>query len=61
MICQTIPISKEAVLETYIQDPLISFQTYTERPALIVCPGGAYLIHATKESEPIRTRCGRTL
>lgn len=53
MICQTIPISKEAVLETYIQDPLISFQTYTERPALIVCPGGAYLIHATKESEPI--------
>lgn len=53
MITKTIPISKEAVLDLYIQDPAVSFQTYTKRPALIICPGGAYLIHATKEGEPV--------
>lgn len=53
MITKTIPISKEAVLETYIQDPEVSFHTYVDRPALVICPGGAYLIHATKEGEPI--------
>ena len=53
MIFKTIPLSETARLDAYIQDPAITFQTYIDRPALIICPGGAYLIHATKEAEPV--------
>lgn len=41
------------ILETYLQDSQITYKKYRKRPAMIICPGGAYLIHATKEGEPV--------
>ncbi len=53
MICEKIILHTGAVLETYLMDPQVSWQVYKTRPALIICPGGAYLIHAVKEGEPV--------
>lgn len=53
MLCKEIPLQQGCVLQTYIMDPQTSFHVYKKRPAMIICPGGAYLIHATKEGEPI--------
>lgn len=48
-----IDLPSEAYFETYIMDSEINFKEYRKRPAIIIAPGGAYAIHATKESEPI--------
>ena len=53
MFCEEIPLRQGGALCAYVMDPQTSFHVYKERPALIICPGGAYLIHAVKEGEPI--------
>jgi endo-1,4-beta-xylanase len=48
-----ISLGASARLECYVPDPSIGFHVSRPRPAVIICPGGAYLIHATKEAEPV--------
>ena len=43
-----IDLPSEAYFETYIMDSEINFKEYRKRPAIIIAPGGAYAIHATK-------------
>lgn len=51
MKTEVVKINEDAELLCYLPDPEISFRTYRKRPALIICPGGAYMILATKEGE----------
>ncbi|WP_173429981.1 alpha/beta hydrolase [Sharpea azabuensis] len=53
MLHEIVKIDEDAFVETYIQDRFIAHGVVKKRPALIVCPGGAYMIHAHKEAEPI--------
>lgn len=48
-----IKLNFNGILETFIMDSKISYHVHKKRPAIIICPGGGYMIHATKESEPI--------
>lgn len=52
MICKEFEISGGGKLTAYVQDSQIYYQVYKKKPAMIICPGGAYMIHATRESEP---------
>jgi len=45
-----------ANLYTYILDPDITHNVFKKRPAIIVCPGGGYMLSATKEGEAVATR-----
>lgn len=45
-----------ATLCAYVLDPAIRFDKWKTRPAMLVCPGGAYLTLATKEAEPVAAR-----
>lgn len=45
-----------AKLCAYLLDPAISFRKYKTRPAIVLCPGGAYLTLATKEGEAVAAR-----
>lgn len=45
-----------ATLCAYVLDPAIRLQRKKKRPAMLVCPGGAYLTLATKEGEPVAAR-----
>lgn len=58
MYYQEIPLRPDgsAQLDCYVQDPQISTGICKTRPALIVCPGGAYLKLARKEGEPVAMR-----
>lgn len=51
MICEMIKISKRAALYAYIPDSEIGYRVYRKWPAMIILPGGGYLITATKEGE----------
>lgn len=42
-----------ATLTAYIQDSFQEYQSITERPAVILCPGGAFLGITEKEAEPV--------
>lgn len=53
MLNKRIDLPSGAYFDTYIMDSEINYREYRKRPAIIVAPGGAYTIHATKESEPI--------
>ena len=44
---------KTGYVEVYALDPQISYKVYRKRPAMIICPGGAYLISAVKEGEAV--------
>jgi acetyl esterase/lipase len=59
MITQTIPLredSQTVYLETYALQSSPQFQTGTRRPAVIVCPGGAYVFISDREGEPVALR-----
>lgn len=45
-----------ACLDCFVQDPEISVGHRKTRPALIVCPGGAYLTLSRREGEPVALR-----
>lgn len=45
--------AKSATLTAYIHDKEISYGVNRKRPAILICPGGGYLMHATKEGEAV--------
>lgn len=53
MINLSIPGYEDATLEGYILDCEISLGQQTERPAILICPGGGYLYCSPREAEPI--------
>lgn len=55
MICERIPLNDEgtAYLATYLLDPEYSYKTYRSWPAMVIVPGGGYIIKGTKEGEAV--------
>ena len=53
MINITIPGHEDATLEGYILDCELTLGQESERPAVVVCPGGGYLYCSPREGEPI--------
>ena len=53
MINTRLTLPSGAYADTYIMDSEINYREYRKRPAILVAPGGAYAVHATKESEPV--------
>lgn len=53
MIHMEVPNHPEATLEGYILDCEITLGLESERPAIIVCPGGGYVYCSPREGEPI--------
>ncbi len=53
MININIPGHEDATLEGYILDCELSLGQETERPAIIICPGGGYLYCSPREGEPV--------
>lgn len=51
MVIKNIQISESARLTAYIPDSEVGYHLYRKRPAIILAPGGAYLMHATREKE----------
>ena len=56
MIHMPIPGHPEATLEGYILDCELSLGTDTNRPAIVICPGGGYLYCSPREAEPVALR-----
>jgi acetyl esterase/lipase len=59
VIVKTIELQEgvsNATLTTYIQDLHDHHEAMTEKPAMIICPGGAYLGYTEKEAEPVALR-----
>ena len=56
MIHMNIPGHPEATLEGYILDCELSLGMETNRPAIVVCPGGGYLYCSPREAEPVALR-----
>ena len=48
-----VPGSMKATLDAYIIDCDLSLGQYTERPAIVVCPGGGYVYCCAREGEPV--------
>lgn len=42
-----------AWLDVYLQEPELSHGRTVDRPLMVLCPGGGYVHHATKEREPV--------
>lgn len=58
MKCERIPLpyGGTGYVDTYILDEEISYKTNRKWPAMIICPGGGYLLTATKEGEAVATQ-----
>ena len=56
MIHMSVPGHPEATLEGYILDCEIALGQETNRPAIVVCPGGGYLYCSPREAEPVALR-----
>lgn len=59
MITRTIPIRDDVAtvyLEAYILKDSPEFQTGARRPAVVICPGGAYMGTSDREAEPVALR-----
>jgi len=58
MRCERIGLRDDGTscLDVLALDPEISTGKTKERPAIIICPGGAYLTHAPREAEPVAAR-----
>ena len=56
MIHIPIPGHPEATLEGYILDCELSLGQETNRPAVVVCPGGGYAYCCPREAEPVALR-----
>lgn len=48
-----LPGHPEATLDGYILDCDLALGQYTERPAIVVCPGGGYVYCSRAEGEPV--------
>ena len=53
MKIETYPIGQEASLTAYIPDAEYGYGLTRKRPGILLAPGGAYLIHATREKEGV--------
>lgn len=53
MIHISVPGHPKATLEGYILDCEITLGQETQRPAVLVCPGGGYLYCSPREGEPV--------
>lgn len=42
-----------AVLECYVQEPSSELRNATTRPAVLIFPGGGYVLTSDREAEPI--------
>ncbi len=53
-----IPLREDgtATLRCYLLDPMVSSKARKIRPAMLICPGGAYLSLSNKEGEPVAAR-----
>ncbi len=59
MLTSTIPLqegSDQVYLEIYVLKNSPEFQTGIRRPAVILCPGGGYLMTSDREAEPVALR-----
>ena len=56
MIHMPIPGHEDATLEGYILDCELSLGLETNRPAIVICPGGGYLYCSPREAEPVALR-----
>ena len=56
MFHMSVPGHPEATLEGYILDCELSLGLETNRPAIVVCPGGGYLYCSPREAEPVALR-----
>ena len=56
MIHMQCPDHPEATLEGYLLDCELSYGQQTDRPAVVVCPGGGYLYCSAREAEPVALR-----
>ncbi|RVU97715.1 alpha/beta hydrolase [Coriobacteriales bacterium OH1046] len=58
MRCERIELRDDGTscLDVLALDPEIAAGKTTERPAIIICPGGGYLTHAQREGEPVAAR-----
>jgi acetyl esterase/lipase len=56
MITTTVPLREDpnaVYLEAYVLKNSLEFQSGNKRPAVIICPGGAYLRTSDREAEPV--------
>lgn len=54
MVVFTQPLGEgKATLTGYIQEPSEEMYAYAQKPAVLVCPGGAYLFTSDREAEPV--------
>ncbi len=53
MINITVPGHEDATLEGYILDCEITLGQQSDRPAVVICPGGGYLYCSPREAEPV--------
>jgi acetyl esterase/lipase len=59
MLTSTIPLredSDQVYLEIYVLKDSPEFQTGIRRPAVILCPGGGYMMTSDREAEPVALR-----
>lgn len=53
MIHMQLPGHPEATLEGWILDCTLSLGQFTDRPAVVICPGGGYVYCSPREGEPV--------
>lgn len=54
MICKRVELAqKGAYLDTYFQEPSPEIKCSVLRPAVVICPGGAYAFTSDREAEPV--------
>lgn len=53
MLHKLIAINDTAYIEMYVPDPTISYNVTKKWPAVVICPGGGYMISAIKEGEAV--------
>ena len=46
----------DVTLTTYVLDDSVELHTGKKRPAILICPGGAYLVCSDREAEPVALR-----
>ena len=53
MRIEKIKIGYRAILTVYQPEAAVGYHIFRERPGIILAPGGAYLMHATREKEGV--------
>ena len=53
MFHKKIELNDTAFVEAYIPDPITSYQVNRKWPAVVICPGGGYMVSAIKEGEAV--------